>query len=107
MQVSLHRIDRQAHHGRDLVHRPIVHIIKCDGLATAVGHREKVKRAELRHRERIAAIEKGIELPPDPLDLVSDRKVGSLRGGIMGVRVGIANLISYFVEARSRNGNGK
>ena len=35
-------------------------------VAIVAGHRESVKRAELRHRERMAALEKGIELPPEP-----------------------------------------
>jgi uncharacterized protein DUF6249 len=112
---------------------PIVGIVF--GVAVAIvtivtGHREKVKRAELRHRERIAAIEKGIELPPDPPELETGKKATSLRSGLTGLfvgivlyyaldrvagddvalfglipaAVGIANLIAHFVESR-KNGN--
>ena len=59
---------------------PIFGIVFGVGVAIVTivtAHREKVKRAELRHRERLAAIEKGIELPPDPPDL-DYRKKGSL-----------------------------
>ncbi len=102
-------------------------------VAIITGHREKVKRAELRHRERLAALEKGIELPPEPDFDVAHKRAGSLRSALMGLfvgivlyfalravadedvalfglipaAVGIANLISYFVEARRKNGNGK
>jgi hypothetical protein len=99
-------------------------------VAIIAGHREKLKRAEHRHRERITALEKGIELPPDP-EPESDRKrFGSLKSGLSGLflgivlyyalrevtdgqvaifglipaAIGLANLISYFVEAR-KSGN--
>jgi hypothetical protein len=100
-------------------------------VAIVTSHREKQKRAELRHRERIAAIEKGMEIPPDPEPDVEVRKGGSLKSGLAGLFLGIvlyfairqvadddvalfglipacfgvASLISYFVESR-RNGNG-
>lgn len=100
-------------------------------VAIITSHREKQKRAELRHRERIAAIEKGMEIPPDPEPDVEVRKGGSLKSGLAGLFLGIvlyfalrqvadedvalfglipaafgvASLISYFVESR-RNGNG-
>ena len=103
-------------------------------VAIVASHREKVTRAEFRHRERIAALEKGIELPPDPPEPEIDRKIGSLKNGVMGVligvvlyfairevaddasvalfglipaAIGVANLVSYFVEAKKKNGNGK
>jgi hypothetical protein len=110
---------------------PIFGIVFGIGIAVVaiiVGHREKVKRAELRHRERMAALEKGIELAPEP-DFDADRqRTGSLKSGIMGVLIGIvlyfalqrvadddialfglipaavgtANLIAWFVEARKK-----
>ena len=90
-----------------------------------------MKRAELRHRERIAALEKGIELPPEPdfdagnkrSRLAEERPDGRLRRrravlraarvadddvalfGLIPTAVGIANLIAYFVESK-KNGNG-
>lgn len=111
---------------------PIFAIVFGVGLAIVaviVGHREKVKRAELRHRERLAAIEKGIELPPDPVPEVESKQSGSLKSGLMGLFIGIvlyfalrevadedvaifglipaavgaANLIAWLVEARKKS----
>ena len=113
---------------------PILGIVMGVGvaiIAIVTSHREKQKRVELRHRERIAAIEKGMEIPPDPEPDVEVRKGGSLKSGLAGLFLGIvlyfalrqvadddvalfglipaafgvASLISYFVESR-RNGNG-
>jgi hypothetical protein len=110
---------------------PIFGIVFGVGIAVVaivVGHREKLKRAELRHRERMAALEKGIELAPEPDFDVDRRRTGSLKSGIMGVLIGIvlyfalgrvadddvalfglipaavgaANLIAWMVEARKR-----
>jgi len=98
-------------------------------VAIIVAHREKTQRVELRHKERLAAIEKGLELPPELEDLDNGGKrsrSGSLRSGLIGVGVGIvlyfaldrltgddialfglipaaiglANLIFYFIEGR-------
>jgi len=113
---------------------PIFGIVFGVGVAIVsivAGHRERVKRAELRHRERIAALEKGIELPPEPDFDARNKRAGSLKSGLMGIfvgvvlyfalrsnadadvalfglipaAVGIANLIAYFVESK-KNGNG-
>jgi hypothetical protein len=113
---------------------PILAVVLGVGVAIVAivtSHREKQKRAELRHRERIAAIEKGMEIPPDAEPDVEVRKGGSLKSGLAGLFLGIvlyfalrqvadadvalfglipaafgvAGLISYFVESR-RNGNG-
>jgi hypothetical protein len=99
-------------------------------VAIVTGHREKIKRAELRHHERITALEKGIDLPPDPDFETEKKRTGSLKSGLMGLfvgivlyfamravadedialfglipaAVGVANLIAYFVEAK-KNGN--
>jgi len=96
-------------------------------VAIIAGHREKLKRAEHRHRERIAALEKGIDLPPEP-EPEAGKRTGSLKSGLAGIflggvlyfalrevtdgevaifglvpaAIGLANLISYFVEARQR-----
>jgi hypothetical protein len=110
---------------------PIFGIVFGIGIAVVAiiaGHREKLKRAELRHRERMAALEKGIELPPEP-DFDADRqRTGSLKSGVMGILIGIvlyfaldrvadddvalfglipaavgaANLIAWFAEARKK-----
>lgn len=101
-------------------------------VAIVVGHREKLKRAELRHRERITALEKGIELPPDPEPDANGKRGGSLKRGLSGLflgvvlyyalrevtdgqvaifglipaAIGLANLISYLVESRRRDAGG-
>jgi hypothetical protein len=95
-------------------------------------HRRRVLRNELRHKERMAALEKGMELPPDPAEADTGGKTGGgLRSGIGGILVGmvlylalravvdedvalfglipaalgVASFVSYIVEAR-RNGGG-
>lgn len=114
---------------------PIITIVL--GVAIAIiwivtAHRQRVQRSEMRHKERMAALEKGLELPPEPVELEVAKKSGGLRSGLSGLLVGIvlylavravadddvalfglipaaiglANLISYFVEAR-RNPNGR
>jgi hypothetical protein len=114
---------------------PILMIVL--GVAVAVvaivaSHREKQKRVELRHRERIAAIERGIELAPDPDPEGEVKKSSSLKSGLSGLLIGvvlyfaldrvadedvalfglipaafgIAGLISYFAEGR-RKSNGR
>lgn len=50
---------------------PIVAIVMGVGLAmieTIASHRRRSQALEQRHRERMAAIEKGVELPPDAND---------------------------------------
>lgn len=38
----------------------------CAMLSVIANHRRRLHELEFRHRERMAAIEKGMELPPDP-----------------------------------------
>ncbi len=114
---------------------PIITIVL--GVAIAIvwiitAHRQKVQRIDMRHKERMAAIEKGLELPPEPVEPDSGKKSGGLRSGLAGMLVGVvlyvalrgvtdegialfglipaaigaANLVSYFVETK-RNGNGR
>ena len=104
-------------------------------VAIVTQHRQKIQRAELRHKERLAAIDKGLELPPDagdPEDAGKRPRSGSLRSGLIGLSVGIvlyfaldrvtgdevalfglipaaiglANLIFYFIEGRKAGTNG-
>ena len=111
---------------------PILGIVLGVGIAIVAivtSHREKLKRAELRHRERLAAIEKGIELLPDPDPDAEPKKGSSLKGGLVGLflgvvlyfairevagddvalfglipaAVGVGSLISYFVENRKKS----
>ena len=100
-------------------------------VAIVASHREKLKRAELRHRERITALEKGIELPPDQEPEADGKRSGSLKSGLSGLflgivlyfalrevtdgqvaifglvpaAIGLANLVAYFVESRKRAKN--
>lgn len=119
---------------------PVVGIMFGIGIAAVAiisRHRETMQRAELRHKERLAAIEKGLELPPEleQPENAGRRGAGSLRSGLIGLGVGIvlyfalgrvagddvalfglipaaigiANLIFYFVDTRkpAANGNGR
>jgi hypothetical protein len=114
---------------------PIITIVL--GVAIAIvwivtAHRQKVQRFEMRHRERMAAIDKGLDLPADPVEPETVKKTGGLRSGLAGLLVGIvlylalravadedvalfglipaaiglANLVSYFIEDR-RKSNGR
>ena len=92
-----------------------------------VWHRRRVHEIECRHKERMAAIEKGLELPPEPLpqpvqmpprapyllrgliwlgvgialSLALREWLGFLGGiGWIAVAIGAAYLIFYFVEGR-------
>jgi hypothetical protein len=92
-----------------------------------VWHRRKVHEVDCRHKERMAAIEKGLELPPEPLPQAAQippRAPYLLRGliwlgvgialslavrdwfgflggfGWIAIAVGAAYLIFYFVEGR-------
>ena len=113
---------------------PILGIVLGVGVAVVAiitSHREKQKRTELRHRERLAAIEKGIELPLDPDPEVPSKKGNSLKSGLINLflgavlyvairevtdddvalfglipaAIGVGSLISYFVESRRKNGS--
>ena len=110
---------------------PIIGIVFGIGIAVvaiSLAHREKLKRAELRHRERMAAIERGLEIPPDPEPENDRARNSGLRSGIAGLlvgivlyfalervagddiamfglipaAVGIANLVGWFVESRKK-----
>jgi hypothetical protein len=102
-------------------------------VAIVTQHRQKTQRADLRHKERLAAIEKGLELPPDTADVEDvGKRSNSLRSGLTGIAVGVvlyfaldqlvgqrialfglipaavglANLLFYFIEGRRKpNGN--
>ncbi|MDP9199383.1 MAG: DUF6249 domain-containing protein [Pseudomonadota bacterium] len=110
---------------------PILGIIMGALIAIAViyaAHRQKMQRNDMRHKERMAALEKGLEIPPEPVESDNGSKVSTLRTGLTGLLVGIvlyfalgavagsevalfglipaaiglANLIFYFVEARKK-----
>jgi len=62
---------------------PVIAIIMGVGIAAIAilaGHKRDVSEMEFRHRERMAAIEKGLELPPEP-ERSDPRKVARSGGG--------------------------
>ena len=87
-------------------------------------HRQQLQRADLRHRERLTAMDKGVELPPeleDPVDrpryllkglvwsfvgiaayFALSALAGSEESLLAGIpfAVGLAYLIYYFVQGR-------
>jgi len=110
---------------------PIIAIIMGIG-AGIIGivsrHRQLLQRVDLRHRERLAAMEKGLELPPETMDADVRRPRFLLRGliwtfvgiaayfalrGLAGtdesmlalipLAVGLAYLIYYFVQGRKED----
>lgn len=103
------------------------------GVAVAIvyivtAHRQRMQRAELRHRERLAAIDKGLEIPVDVVEpppaparrprfllrglvltfvgvalTAAIRNAGGEEGSLFGLvlsAAGLAYLIFYFVEGR-------
>lgn len=110
---------------------PIIAIVMGVGtaiIAILAGHRQRMQRNELRHRERLAAIEKGLEIPPDPVESEPEprRPRHLLRGlcwlfvgaaltaamwqlggevpylfGLIPAAVGAGFLLFYFIEGRS------
>jgi hypothetical protein len=114
---------------------PIVGIVFGVGVAIVailVGHRQRAMRMELRHKERLAAMDKGLELPPEILDPSLDpanaRPRHLLRGliwtflgialsamlynlagdeeawiGAIPLSIGLGYLVFYFVEGRKES----
>lgn len=84
---------------------PIIAIVMGIGLAmmeTVTSHRRRSQALEQRHRERLAAIDKGIELPPDAQDPEAQlelakamRKPRYLLRGLVFSAIGIALLTSW------------
>jgi len=59
-------------------------------------YRKRLKLVELHHAERMAAIERGMEIPPLPIELIEGkrRRRSSLLPGLIWTFVGLAVLIS-------------
>jgi hypothetical protein len=89
----------------------MIELIPLFGIVFAVGlplsipiifavlnYRKRRRLMELHHAERMAAIERGMELPPLPLDLIDGqsgrRRRTSLLPGLVWLFVGLALLIS-------------
>jgi hypothetical protein len=115
---------------------PIIAIILSMSVAIVLilaVHWHKTKQIEQRHKERMAAIDKGLDLPMDPIKVdAPSRPRYLLRGlvwlgvglavvygarpaldaeassfGWIPVAVGLAYLIFYFLEGRKDSGPGK
>jgi hypothetical protein len=116
---------------------PLFAILFSIGLPLAVlmvwvvlNYRKRRRLMELHHTERMAAIERGMEIPPLPLELIDGRSprsrrssllpglvwffvglallIGSMQmdddvplmGGLIPLGIGLAYLIYYFLEGR-------
>jgi hypothetical protein len=117
---------------------PVIAIVLGVGAAIVqiiANHRQRLQRAEHRHRERLAALDKGLELPADPVEPVVDprhRPRDLLRGlvlllvgavlvpalmrngdadvalfGLLPAAVGLAYVIYYVVERRRESAKQK
>jgi hypothetical protein len=53
-------------------------------------HRRNMQRLELRHRERMAAIDKGLDLPPEPVEKIPLSRPRYLLRGLVWLGVGLA-----------------
>lgn len=84
---------------------PIFGIIFAVGLPLCIpivfmvlNYRKRVRLVELHHTERMAAIERGMEIPPLPVELIDGmgqrRRRSSLLPGLVWMFVGLAVLIS-------------
>jgi hypothetical protein len=68
-----------------------------------LNYRKRRRLMELHHTERMAAIERGMEIPPLPLELIdgrSARRRSSLLPGLVWFFIGLVYLIYYGVEGR-------
>jgi hypothetical protein len=85
---------------------PIVAIVFGLSLAMLrswLDYRKKKELFELHHRERMAAIDKGLEVPPLPSELFAGpidapRKRDPLRSGLIWTLVGVAVSVAWFLE---------
>lgn len=62
----------------------------------ALNYRKRRRLMELHHTERMAAIERGMEIPPLPLDLIdgrSSRRRSSLLPGLVWFFIGLAMVL--------------
>jgi hypothetical protein len=89
---------------------PIVAILAGIGLPVAaiivymvLNYRRRVRLMELHHAQRLAAIERGMELPPLPVEVLegSRRRTTSLLPGLVWFFVGIAVMIAMRATGES------
>jgi len=68
-------------------------------VAIVMRHRLRIARAELRHRERLAMIDKGLEvLPDDPDGDAAARPPRYLLRGLVFTFVGIALAVAFYAQ---------
>jgi hypothetical protein len=96
----------QFHDGEIWILIPLVSIVLGVGMIIITilsRHRRQMQELDHRHRERMAAIEKGLDLPPDPVVVERDavrsrryRRAGSdyLLWGLIWLGVGVALSVS-------------
>jgi hypothetical protein len=83
---------------------PIVAIVMgigCAIMAMYFNHRKRAEMFALYHQERMAAIEKGIELPPIPPEFFTEdgkapSKHGTLLGGLIVSFIGLALTVALY-----------
>jgi hypothetical protein len=107
---SIAQIAELAHHtsieGVLGVMIPIIAIVMGIGmamLATWLDYRKKREIFELHHKERLAAIEKGMEVPPLPPELFQGKRSGRtaadyLRRGLVWTFIGIAIIVALLMQ---------
>jgi hypothetical protein len=113
---------------------PILAIVMGFGTAAAgiiTRHRQQLQRVELQHKERVIAMDKGLELPPElaaaeirrpryllkglvwtfggvaayfPLDSLAGSDEAML--ALVPVAIGLAYLVFYFVQGRHEDAAG-
>lgn len=91
---------------------PIIAIVMGIGigmLAITLDYKKRSRLLELHHKERLAAIERGIEVPPLPLELLEGPRIrsqwapgASLRTGLVLLFVGLAICVALYY-----NGDGR
>jgi multisubunit Na+/H+ antiporter MnhC subunit len=74
--------------------------IGIGALSLWLDYRRKTALFELHHRERMAAIEKGIEVPPLPPELFTNprRNRDPLKSGLVWTLIGVAVCIAWYLE---------
>lgn len=89
---------------------PLVAIVMGIGigmLALWLDHQKKTRIFELHHKERLLAIERGMEVPPLPLELLQGHNkpkatlAGSLRWGLIWLFLGLAIAIGHVFNDRA------
>jgi hypothetical protein len=82
---------------------PLLLAIIIPTTAIWAGHQRQIREVEARHRERMASIEKGLPVPPDPVK--PPRRPGSpLLRGLIWLGVGLGMVYSRLDDDFSRLG---